>query len=66
MGAFSLTGKEKYRTPFVHVIPLVKFIEFGNAETARKEIQPGQTLAIFVEPVQGEAGIYSAIRYFLK
>lgn len=59
-------GKEKYRTPSAPVMPEVKFVEFGNAETTKKEIQPGKTSVIFVEPVQGEAGIYSAIRYFLK
>lgn len=66
MGALALTSKEKYRTPFEPVMPGVKFVEYGNVEATKKAVQPGKTAAIFVEPVQGEGGIYSATRDFLK
>jgi len=66
MGALALTSKEKYRTPFEPVMPGVKFVEFGNVEATRKAIQPGKTAAVFVEPVQGEGGIYSATKDFLE
>ncbi|KAH9323548.1 hypothetical protein KI387_018187, partial [Taxus chinensis] len=66
MGALALTSKEKYRTPFEPVMPGVTFVEFGNLEAAKKSIQLGNTAAVFVEPVQGEGGIYSATNEFLK
>eukprot|EP01018_Ginkgo_biloba_P008480 Gb_35855 [translate_table: standard] len=66
MGALALTSKEKYRTPFEPVMPGVTFVEYGNTEAAEKAIQSGKTAAVFVEPVQGEGGIYSATNEFLK
>ncbi|XP_057847062.2 acetylornithine aminotransferase, mitochondrial [Cryptomeria japonica] len=66
MGTLALTSKEKYRTPFEPVMPGVTFVEFGNVEATKAIIQLGKTAAIFVEPVQGEGGIYSATNEFLK
>ncbi|THU46359.1 hypothetical protein C4D60_Mb09t04110 [Musa balbisiana] len=66
MGALALTSKEQYRSPFEPVMPGVTFIEYGNSEEAIKAIQPGKTAAVFVEPIQGEGGIYSATKDFLQ
>lgn len=66
MGALALTSKEQYRIPFEPVMPGVTFIEYGNIEEAKKTIQLGKTAAVFVEPIQGEGGIYSATKEFLQ
>lgn len=66
MGALALTSKEHYRSPFEPVMPGVTFVEYGNIEATRKLIQRGKTAAVFVEPIQGEGGIYSATKEFLQ
>ncbi|MCO5556629.1 hypothetical protein L7F22_010180 [Adiantum nelumboides] len=66
LGALALTSKEKYRTPFEPIMPGVQFVEFGNLEAAQSAIKKGRTAAVFVEPVQGEGGIFPAMLSFLK
>ncbi|KAK4839455.1 hypothetical protein QYF36_022065 [Acer negundo] len=66
MGALALTSKEHYRSPFEPVMPGVTFVEYGNIEATKKLIQRGKTAAVFVEPIQGEGGIYSATKEFLQ
>ncbi|XP_065619568.1 acetylornithine aminotransferase, mitochondrial [Quercus suber] len=65
MGAVALTSKEHYRSPFEPVMPGVTFLEYGNIQAATELIQCGNTVAVFVEPIQGEGGIYSATKEFL-
>lgn len=66
MGALALTSKENYRLPFEPVMPGVTFLEYGDAEAARELILSGRIAAVFVEPVQGEGGIYTATKEFLQ
>ncbi|KAL6283211.1 hypothetical protein ACE6H2_014140 [Prunus campanulata] len=66
MGALALTSKEHYRSPFEPVMPGVTFVEYGNIQATKELIQPGKTAAVFVEPIQGEGGIYSASKEFLQ
>lgn len=66
MGALALTSKEQYRSPFEPVMPGVTFVEYGNIEATKKLIEHGKNAAVFVEPIQGEGGIYSATREFLQ
>ncbi|KAL5813243.1 hypothetical protein ACOSQ3_028193 [Xanthoceras sorbifolium] len=66
MGALALTSKEHYRLPFEPVMPGVTFVEYGNIEATKRLIQHGKTAAVFVEPIQGEGGIYSATKEFLQ
>ena len=66
MGALALTSKENYRLPFEPVMPGVTFLQYGDAEAARELILSGRIAAVFVEPVQGEGGIYTATDEFLQ
>ncbi|KAK3005638.1 hypothetical protein RJ639_017529 [Escallonia herrerae] len=66
MGALALTSKEHYRSPFEPVMPGVTFLEFGDAHAATELINSGNIAAVFVEPIQGEGGIYSAKKEFLQ
>ncbi|CAJ1948938.1 unnamed protein product [Sphenostylis stenocarpa] len=66
LGALALTSKVQYRTPFEPVMPGVNFLEYGNAQAATELIKQGKIAAVFVEPIQGEGGIYSATKEFLQ
>jgi len=65
LGALSATWNQKYRTPFMPLVPEIKFAPFGDAEKVREAITE-KTGAIIVEPIQGESGIYVAPDGFLK
>lgn len=66
MGALALTSKENYRLPFEPVMPGVTFLEYGDAKAAIELISSGRIAAVFVEPLQGEGGIYTATKEFLQ
>lgn len=59
MGALSLTHKAAYRAPFEPLPPGVEFLPFGDSDALRAAFAQGgdQVAALFVEPVQGEAGV---------
>lgn len=65
MGALSVTGTEKYRTPFEPLIGGVKFAEFNDFESVKEAVND-KTCAILMETVQGEGGIYPASPEFLQ
>ncbi|MBN1264140.1 MAG: aspartate aminotransferase family protein [Anaerolineales bacterium] len=64
-GALSLTAKEKYRAPFEPLVPGVSFLEYNNIASIEQNIGDN-TCAVFVEPVQGEGGVYPADPAFLQ
>jgi predicted acetylornithine/succinylornithine family transaminase len=65
MGALALTPKEIYQAPFRPLMPGVVVAPFNDVE-ALKSVIGLQTCAVFIEPVQGEGGIYPASPEFLK
>jgi acetylornithine aminotransferase len=52
MGALSLTGQAAKREPFEPLVPGVEFFEYGRLPQIH-----GDSAAVIVEPIQGEAGV---------
>ena len=65
MGALSVTGTEKYRTPFEPLIGGVKFADFNDFASVKAAVTE-KTCAILMETVQGEGGIYPATPEFIQ
>lgn len=58
LGALALTHKEAYRSPFGTLGADVAFIPAGDASALAAELDKGDVAGLFVEPVQGEAGVW--------
>ena len=59
LGALSITGQPTKRAPFTPLVPDVTFVPYGDLPALRAAVTT-QTAAVFLEPVQGEAGIIPA------
>lgn len=57
LGALSLTWKERYRAPFAPLVPNVEFVPANDAEALRAAMG-ADVAGVFVEPIQGEAGVH--------
>ncbi len=64
MGSLALTPKEKYQKAFQPLMPDAVLAEFNDIASAEAAIS-AKTCAVFVEPLQGEGGIYDAAPEFL-
>lgn len=56
LGALSLTFKEKYRAPFAPLPQNVTWIPAGDIDALRNAVDETVS-AVFIEPIQGEAGV---------
>lgn len=56
-GAVSITSTEKYRLPFAPLVPGAEFVRFNDVADLQSKFDD-TVCAIFLEPVQGEGGIY--------
>ncbi|MFE1798946.1 aspartate aminotransferase family protein [Streptomyces sp. NPDC059517] len=58
MGALSLTGKDVFQNPFRPLLPDITHVPYGDTAPLEKALAaaPGEA-CVFVEPVQGEAGV---------
>lgn len=64
VGALSVTGNEHYREPFAPLMGGVRFAQFNDADSVERLIND-KTIAILLEPIQGEGGITPATEDFL-
>ncbi|WP_286179949.1 acetylornithine transaminase [Arthrobacter sp. ISL-95] len=65
MGALALTAKEAYRAPFEPLPGGVVHIPFGDIEALRAAVDDS-TAAVFLEPIQGEAGVRPLSAEYLR
>jgi acetylornithine/N-succinyldiaminopimelate aminotransferase len=65
MGALAVTAREKYRTPFMPLMPDVRFAAFNDL-TSLAAAMTDDVCAVIVEPVQGEGGLRVAAPEFLS
>jgi acetylornithine/succinyldiaminopimelate/putrescine aminotransferase len=56
LGALSIIGQEKHRSPYQRIVQEGCFVPFGDLDAARRAIGDN-TAAFVVEPVQGEGGV---------
>jgi len=56
LGALSIIGQEKHRSPYQRIVQQGCFVPFGDLDAARRAIGDN-TAAFVVEPVQGEGGV---------
>ncbi|MCT1493326.1 acetylornithine transaminase [Corynebacterium sanguinis] len=68
MGSLALTGQSAKRAPFEPLPAGVEFYPYGDIDYLRTlvEMDPANTAAIFLEPVQGETGVIPAPEGFLE
>jgi acetylornithine/N-succinyldiaminopimelate aminotransferase len=64
-GALAVTHKPAIREPFEPLEPKCTFVEYGDLEGLRKAVD-SDTAGVFVEPIQGEAGVIIPTEGFLE
>lgn len=57
LGALSLTHKPAFREPFGELISGIEFLPFNDAAALEAAFEHDDVAAIFIEPIQGEAGV---------
>ncbi|QES51331.1 acetylornithine transaminase [Streptomyces venezuelae] len=65
MGALALTGQPAKREPFLPLPGRVTHVPFGEVAALRAAVTE-ETAAVFLEPVQGEAGVIPAPEGYLR
>lgn len=65
LATLTATGQEKYRKGYAPLAPGFKIVPFNDLEKVREAIS-GRTVAIMLEPIQGEGGINVARDDYLK
>lgn len=65
MGAISATGQPKYQQGFGPLLPGFKTIPYNNLNALKEAIKPS-TIAVMLEPLQGEGGVNIPAIGYLK
>jgi acetylornithine/succinyldiaminopimelate/putrescine aminotransferase len=63
-GSLSVTGRDIYRDPYKPLLPNVHFAEFNSS--AVFDLIDDDTAAVIMEPIQGEGGVVTAEKEWLK
>ncbi|MDN5332268.1 MAG: putrescine aminotransferase [Tepidanaerobacteraceae bacterium] len=66
LGALSATGRDKYKGPFLPLVPGFETIPYGDLDALEAKLKEGNVAAFIVEPIQGEAGIIVPPKGYLK
>lgn len=59
IATITATGQKKYQEGFEPLLPGFKYVPFGDINAMKNAITP-ETIAILIEPIQGEGGIQTA------
>jgi acetylornithine/N-succinyldiaminopimelate aminotransferase len=65
MGSVATTAKDKYREPFMPVMPGVEFVRFNDVADLRAKFS-NEICGICIEPIQGEGGIHPISQEFFQ
>lgn len=65
-GALSVSGKEKYRTPFAPLLPGTEQIPYNDLAVLEGRVSKGDVAGFIVEPIQGENGVIVPAPGYLK
>ncbi len=57
LGALSVGGREKYKTPFQPLLSGTVEIPFGDADALERVLKSQRVAAFIMEPIQGEGGV---------
>ena len=66
LGSLAVTWTEKYRAPYLDVLPKTTFVPFGDSSAVERAFQQYDDIgAVILEPIQSMAGIVEApLRYY--
>jgi acetylornithine/N-succinyldiaminopimelate aminotransferase len=56
MGSLSATGNQRYREPFEPLVPGFRIVPWNDLDAVR-QATTDRTVAVMVEPIQGEGGV---------
>ncbi len=65
LGALTLTGQVKYQSDFTPLLPGVRYAQLNNINSL-KEVITNNTCAVILEIIQGEGGIVSVTKEYIK
>lgn len=65
MGSVAATGQKKYQDPFKPLVPKFVHAQFNDLGDLKRKVT-AKTVAIMLEPIQGEGGVYPASKEFIK
>ena len=65
-GSLSVGSNKYYKTGVGRILSNIKFCQFNNSEHLSKLINPKKTLAIIIEFIQGDGGIYVCNKDFAR